>query len=241
MTATVEIIPILEDNYCYILQDSATQKTAVIDPGEAEPVIAYLEGRDITPDFILNTHYHWDHTDGNAAIKKQFGCKIIGPTYEAAKIPGIDQTLRDGDIFQCGDIDISVKLTPGHTRGHICFYLPQDHILFSGDTLFSMGTGRLFEGSAEQMFEGLCWIKSLPPETMIYAGHEYTLDNAAFCLSIEPDNAALIKRGEQAHALRAQDKPTLPVSLATELETNAMLRASTAAQYADLRTKKDHF
>lgn len=234
----VTIIPILNDNYSYLIKSAG--KTAIIDPGEAKPVIDYLEEHDLHLDYILNTHHHGDHISGNAALKDKYGAIIAGPKSESHKIAALDQHLTEADQFIFGDESAQIIETPGHTLGHICFYFAESKILFSGDTLFSMGCGRLFEGTPEQMWDSLEKINALPDETMIYCGHEYTASNGAFCLTQEPDNHALKERMAQVKALRANNEPTVPVSLATEKETNVFLRAKNATHFAELRSLKDN-
>ncbi len=236
--STITIIPVLKDNYSYVLT-TGDGVTAVIDPGEAAPVIDYLDKHNLSCAYILNTHHHGDHIAGNQAIKDAFGATLIAPDAEKDKIGGVDRPVKDGERLRIGDEDIHVIATPGHTSGHVVFYLPRSNILFSGDTLFSMGCGRLFEGTPDEMWRSLEALMALPDETQIYCGHEYTLSNAAFCRTIEPDNPALLARIQQAEACRAENKPTIPVSLATEKATNIFLRARNAAHFADLRRQKD--
>lgn len=235
----VTLVPILSDNYAYVIKSGHT--VAIVDPGEAEPVMDYLEAHNLRPDYILNTHHHGDHIAGNAEIKEKYGARLIGPATETNRITDMDETYAEGDTFDLGGETVKIIETPGHTSGHICFYFPDSHALFSGDTLFSMGCGRLFEGTAVQMWNSLSKILELPDDTMIYCGHEYTAANTKFCLSIEPDNKDLQARAEEVSSLRAAGKPTLPVSLATEKKTNVFLRAKNAARFAELRSLKDNF
>lgn len=234
---SIALIPILKDNYCYVLRSG--DKTALIDPGDAEPILEYLSTHDLKLDYILNTHHHWDHTDGNLAVKMATGARVIGPEDEAARIPGIDEGLKDGDVFQLGDDDLQVFATPGHTLDHIIFYWPEQKAVFTGDTLFSMGTGRLFEGTAEHLYQSMQVIRALPVDTMMYCGHEYTIANAKFCLGLEPENKELQARYEEVKSLRRDKQPTLPVSLKTELATNPFLRAENAFDLAELRRLKE--
>jgi len=234
----VTILPILEDNYAYIIR--ADDQIAIIDPGAAEPVIDYLEKHALTPDYIFNTHHHWDHVNGNLKIKEKYGCKIIGPKEGEDKIKGLDITKRHDDVFQFGNENVQVIKAAGHTNGHICFYFQQSKILFSGDALFSMGCGRLFEGTAEDMFAGFEHIKRLPDDTQIYCGHEYTLGNAEFCLTIEPDNQDIMQRYKEVQDLRAQNRPTIPTTLGQERKTNVFLRAETAQELKRIRELKDN-
>jgi hydroxyacylglutathione hydrolase len=174
--------------------------------------------------YILTTHHHWDHTDGNLALKAETGCVIIGPKGEADKIPGLDTPVGEGDAFRLGGLQVQVFETPGHTLGHIAFHIPQAKVAFVGDTLFAMGCGRVTEGTMQQMWSALSAVAALPDETTLYCGHEYTASNAKFCLQIEPGNAALQRRAEEVIALRSAGKPTLPTRLDLEKATNVFLR-----------------
>lgn len=234
-----QIIPILKDNYAYLLQ-SPCGKVAVLDPGEADPIIEILSAQGLHPDFILNTHYHWDHTDGNTALKRKYGAQIIAPEKEAALIKDVDITVKEGDIFTLGTENAQIIETHGHTRGGICFYFEDSAAIFTGDTLFSLGCGRL-EGTAQDMFEGFQKIMALPDETLIYCGHEYTRGNAGFCLSQDRDNEDLKKRIEQIKTLRADGQPTIPTTLALEKKTNIFMQTKSAEEFAALRLKKDNF
>lgn len=235
----VTIIPVLNDNYAYLLELPSGEHAAV-DPGEAEPVIDVLEDRGIALDYILCTHHHGDHVAGNKDLKAKYNCRIIGPEKDKARIPGIDQGVVESESLDVGGENIEILETPGHTSGGICFYLPGSGIIFTGDTLFSMGCGRLFEGTPEQMWNSLQKIMALPGDTLIYCGHEYTLDNAKFCMDVEPDNEALKKRYEEVLALRGQNKPTIPSTLNQEKDTNAFLRAGSAERFAEIRKLKDN-
>ena len=237
MTITVTLLPILNDNYCYLIQSAG--KVGLVDPGEAGPVIDYLEKNNLKPDVIFNTHHHGDHIGGNNALIKRYGCALIGPAREVSRIPGMTKTVSEGDRIEFGEDVFRVIGTPGHTNGHICFFAEKNHLLFCGDTLFSLGCGRLFEGSAAQMWNSLQKLMSLPDDTLIYCGHEYTQTNGEFCLSQDPDNADLIARMEDVKQLRENGKPTLPVSLATEKKTNIFLRAGGAEKFKEFRLKKD--
>lgn len=235
----VTLIPILTDNYAYILHCSNSE-IVVVDPGEAQPIIDYLESNNLALSAILNTHHHGDHIAGNAVLKAKYNCPLIGPSYESARIPDMDQSYSAGDTFTlCGE-EIQVIHTPGHTSGHVCFYALQSGILFAGDTLFVMGCGRLFEGSAEDMFESLQKLAALPDETLIFCGHEYTLSNAKFCLSVEPENEALVKRAADVQAMRDARQPTMPTTLALEKATNVFLRSKNADEFAHRRALKDN-
>ena len=236
----IAILPILKDNYAYILTDGSGS-AAVIDPGDAAPVIDFLEKSNLKLSYILNTHHHGDHTAGNRALQQRYRASIVAPAREAGKIDGVDVAVTAETGWRWDAIAVRVLETPGHTLGWACYYIPAEKALFTGDTLFSLGCGRLFEGTAAQMWQSLTAIMALPDDTQIYCGHEYTLSNAKFCLHVEPDNADLKARVAEAEALRAQNRPTLPVSLAREKKTNVFLRAESAARFAELRAMKDRF
>ncbi len=237
---TVEIIPILKDNYAYLLT-APCGITAILDPGEVAPICKIIDTKNIKLDFILNTHHHWDHVDGNKELKKRYNAKIVAPQKEANQIWGVDQALKDGDVFKLGTEKAKIIETPGHTMGSICFYFKDSAALFTGDTLFSMGCGRLFEGTAQDMFQSFQKIMLLPDETQIYCGHEYTRGNAGFCLTHDHNNEALKNRITEVKNLRAQNKPTIPVSLALEKKTNIFMKAKNAEEFEKLRSQKDNF
>lgn len=233
----ITILPILEDNYCYIIQSN--NLVGIIDPGEAKPVIAHLEKHNLKPDYIFNTHHHWDHVNGNKAIKQKYSAQIIAPKSESTKIKNSDIALSHDQTFTFGDEEIKIIKVAGHTMGHICFYFEKSKALFSGDALFSMGCGRLFEGNADDLFKGFEILRQLPDDTQIYCGHEYTETNGKFCLSVEPDNQDLIARYDEVIALRQANQPTIPTTLGLEKKTNLFLRAQTAEDLKILRDLKD--
>ena len=237
---TVHLIPIIphNDNYAYILA-ADNGEVAVVDPGEAQPFIDFLENKSLKPNIILITHHHWDHIDGLGDMLDWHLCPVVGPASETARIKPIDILLDESSAFSFGGEKVQILETPGHTRGHICFYFPKSGFLLAADTLFSMGCGRLFEGTPEQMHTSLQKIAALPDETLVYCGHEYTLGNAEFCLKHAPDNDALKARYEEVKTLRDADKPTIPVTLETEKQTNLFLMAETAEDFARLRALKD--
>jgi hydroxyacylglutathione hydrolase len=234
-------IPCLSDNYAWLLHDSVTKTTAVVDPGEAEPVGRALAANGLRLDLILLTHHHGDHVGGVAALKAAHGCAVLGPEADANRLPALDRGLKDGDKVAIGKATGVVLDTPGHTRGHISFYFPGEAVLVCGDTLFSLGCGRLLEGTAEEMFGSLRRFAALPAETRVLCGHEYTLSNARFALAVDPDNPALKARAAEAEAQRARGEPTLPSLLGTELAANPFLRAPDVATLARLRAEKDGF
>lgn len=222
------------DNIGVLIHDPVNNLTAAIDAPEEAPILAALQRRGWKLDYIFTTHHHFDHVEANFALKQKFGLKIYGPHSEADKIPEIDVTLNDGDSFQFGQFEVQVLSTPGHTKGEISYYIPQSKVAFTGDTLFSLGCGRLLEGTPQQMFKSLRVLAALPADTAIYCGHEYSASNARFALTIDPDNEALQQRAAEITRLRANDQLTLPTSMAQELATNPFLRASDAQIRAHL-------
>ncbi len=217
--------PCLSDNYGVLIHDAERGVTAAIDAPNADQVRAALKEKGWRLSYILTTHHHADHTDGNLALKAETGCVIIGPRAEAAKIPGIDTEVGEGDAFRLGSFQVHVLETPGHTLGHISYWIPAAGVAFVGDTIFAMGCGRVIEGTMEMMWASLAKLAKLPAATRLYCGHEYTVSNAKFALTIEPDNAALKARYDEVVKLRADNKPTLPTRLDIEMETNPFLRA----------------
>eukprot|EP00270_Netrium_digitus_P003493 TRINITY_DN14070_c0_g1_i1.p1 TRINITY_DN14070_c0_g1~~TRINITY_DN14070_c0_g1_i1.p1 ORF type:complete len:313 (-),score=53.55 TRINITY_DN14070_c0_g1_i1:119-1057(-) len=221
----IAIVPCLRDNYAYLLRDVSSGATAVVDPSESKPVeaaLADLGWENIS--LILNTHHHNDHIGGNEALHRRFCCQVIAPARERGRIPGIDIPVEEDDVVTLGKTEFSVIETPGHTRGHICFYSAHASSVFTGDTLFSLGCGRLFEGSAQEMFQSLEKLKCLPPETRVFCGHEYTQANSRFAIYVEEDNSSLQKRAKEIAILRAEGQPTIPTTIALEQATNPFLR-----------------
>ena len=237
----VACVPVLSDNYVWLLHDDASGDTVVIDPGEAEPVLAAAADRGWTISQIWNTHWHPDHVDGNAAIKAATGCTITGPAAEADRIPTIDRTVSAGDSVTIGAFSATVMAVPAHTNGHIAYHFADPAMLFSGDVIFAMGCGRLFEGTPTQMHDALTRIAALPGETLIYGAHEYSAANARFALVTAPDNAAIRDRAVEIDRLRADGKPTLPTTVALERATNPFVRAPDVATLARHRAAKDDF
>jgi len=251
----VRLISALSDNYAYLLRDEATNTTGVVDPSEANPVLKALGDTGWNLDYILNTHHHWDHTGGNLEVKQATGCKVVGSKIDRDRIPGIDIALGEGDCFTLGAAEAKIFDIPGHTRGHICFWFPESEALFSGDTLFTIGCGRVFEGTYEQMWNSLDKLRQLPDETKVYCGHEYTLKNTEFALTLEPNNSVLQAHYQEVQALRTRGQPTVPSTLAEEKACNPFLRpeskeirstlglakATLVDVFAAVRERKDHF
>jgi hydroxyacylglutathione hydrolase len=222
-TFKIDRVDCLQDNYVWLLREPGG-KVAVVDPSEAKPVAAALEQLGVKPDYILNTHHHWDHTGGNEELKRKYGLTIVGPKADKDRIPGIDVALGEGDTFDFGQLQMQVFDTPGHTRGHITLYFPQAESVFPGDTLFAMGCGRLFEGTHAQMWSSLSKIAALPPQTTVYCAHEYTQANAKWARAVNPNNEALKQRQQKVAELRSEGKATIPSTLDEELATNPFLR-----------------
>ncbi len=220
----IHMFPCLNDNYGFLVHDQESGFTAAVDTPEAETILAELSKKNWNLTHIFNTHHHADHAGGNIAIKEATECLIIGPRADASRIPGIDKLVGDGDEFLLGGHPVRIFDTPGHTRGHIIYYLPEDGVAFVGDTLFAMGCGRLFEGTPAQMWNSLQKLTQLPDDTEIYCAHEYTQANARFALSVEPGNQALIDRAREVDSLRARNEPTVPTTLGLEKATNPFLR-----------------
>lgn len=243
------------DNFGALVHDPASGATAIIDAPEEVPIVAAVERTGWQPTLLLITHHHGDHVEANLALKKRYGLRIVGPAAEAAKIPGIDQQVAEGDTLRLGGEAINVIETPGHTAGHICYHLPASKVAFTADTLFALGCGRLFEAKPPVMFASLRKLAALPPDTTIHCGHEYTQANARFALTVDPTNSALKQRAAEIDRLRADGKPTLPTTIGLELSTNPFLRAHDPAirrnlgmeqagdieVFAEIRKRKDNF
>lgn len=251
----IDQIPVLSDNYVYLVHEPEAACTAVVDPAEAEPVLNRAEAMGWRITHILNTHHHGDHVGGNLEIKARTGCTIIGPRTDAARIPGIDHAVGTGDTVRLGTATAAVLDVPGHTRGHIAYHFAADDALFCGDTLFSLGCGRMFEGTPPQFWDSLRILRALPDGTRVFCAHEYTESNLRFALSIDPANAALQARGREVERLRAAGLPTVPSILSEEKQANPFLRAddpdlaarlglAAAAPevvFAEVRGRKDRF
>lgn len=252
----VEAVPVLSDNYVWLVHEPESGATAAVDPAVAEPVLQAAEARGWRISHILNTHHHGDHTGGNLDIKNATGAQVVGARSDAARIPGIDLEVGDGETFLLGHAAAMVFDTPGHTLGHLAYWFPDPGALFCGDTLFSLGCGRMFEGRPEQMWRSLARLRELPPETSIYCAHEYTQANGRFARLVERDNKALMARIDKVNALRAMGRPSLPSTMGEERAANPFLRADIPAVaravgmeagadpvkvFAELRRRKDVF
>jgi hydroxyacylglutathione hydrolase len=245
--------PVLSDNYGLLIHEPSTGETASIDAADAAAVKGALNARGWTLSHILVTHHHSDHTDGILDLKQASHCAVYGPAAESRKVPGLDRGLNGGDRLTFASHPVSVFLAPGHTKGHIVYHLPSDGLALVGDVLFSLGCGRVIEGTMEEMWNSLDALRRLPPETRVYCGHEYTEANARFALTVEPGNAALRRRAEEVKELRARSLPTLPTTIAAELAANPFLRpespeirrtlgmpnATNAEVFAELRERKN--
>jgi len=254
-TLTVHQFPCLGDNYGYLIHDEENDLTAAIDTPEASKIEEALKEKSWKLTHILNTHHHYDHSGGNEELKAKWGCVIVGSKSDADRIPGIDEQVGDGDTYTFGSHVAKVLDVSGHTQGHIAYYFEADQILFSGDALFALGCGRLFEGSAEQMWTSLQKLIALPDDTTVYCAHEYTQSNARFALTVEPQNNELQERVKVIDELRSANKPTVPSNLGVEKRTNPFLRpmssdlqetlGMTAAPlvdvFAETRLRKDNF
>jgi hydroxyacylglutathione hydrolase len=251
----VHQFPTRSDNYGVLVHEPKTGATAAIDAPDAEELLAALHEKGWKLSHILTTHHHHDHTAGNAIVKRMTGCTIVGPAAEAESIPGIDATVKEGDTVEIGGALARVIETPGHTRGHVSYHFPDDKLVFVGDTLFSVGCGRLLEGDAKTMWSSLQKLAKLPPETQLYCGHEYTNANCRFALTVEPENDALQSRAAEVAGLAERGEPALPTNIAQELATNPFLRPSSPAIqkrldmegqgpveiFAEIRRRKDRF
>lgn len=255
MALEIHQIPTRKDNYVYLLRDPGSGKVAAVDPSDAPPVIAKLDALGWKLDEILATHHHNDHVGGVPELKDKYGCTVVGPRADHDRIPNIDKDVGDGDTHRFGQAEARVFDTPGHMRGHISYWFPESKALFCGDTLFALGCGRLFEGTAQQMWTSLSKYRAVPDDTLVYCAHEYTQANARFALTVEADNARLVARAAEIDRLRAAGERTVPSTMGEERATNPFLRpklpefrkavgmadASPAEVFGAIRTRKDNF
>ena len=241
MTLEIVRIPVLTDNYIWLVHEPISKETMVVDPAVAAPVLAEAEARGWQITDIWNTHWHPDHTGGNAEIKAATNCRITGPRAERARIATLDRLVSEGDVVTLGAAHATVMDVPAHTAGHIAYHFASESAVFVGDTLFAMGCGRLFEGTPAQMFINMQRLGALPPETMVYCAHEYTQSNGRYALHAEPDNAQLVARMAEVDLKRARGEPTVPTNIGLELATNPFMRAKSVEELAARRAAKDSF
>jgi len=251
----IELVPCLNDNYAYLIREPASGAVGIVDPSESGPVDAALEKHGWRLTHILNTHHHFDHTGGNQALKEKWGAQVIGPAVDRDRIPAIDIAVAEGEVVRFGAFTAQVFDIPAHTKGHIAFWFQQSKAVFTGDTLFAMGCGRLFEGTPAQMWQAMEKLAALPDDTRVYCGHEYTQSNGRFALTIDTGNQDLARRMDEVAALRAAGKPTIPSTIGLEKATNPFMRAGLPALAAavgmagsqpadvlgEIRARKDRF
>jgi hydroxyacylglutathione hydrolase len=237
----VEIIPCLQDNYSYLIIDETNNDACVVDPSEAKPVISFIEKEKINLKYILNTHHHFDHIGGNKELKRKYNSIVVGYKYDAVRIPEINILVEDNQIWKKDNFEAKIIHIPGHTTGHISFYFFNEKIIFTGDTLFSLGCGKIFEGTYKEMFTSLSKIKELPEDTNIYCGHEYTLQNSKFCIEHDSKNLNLQNKITKIREKLKNNTPTIPSTLKDEKECNIFLRAKNVESFSKLRDLKDNF
>jgi len=237
----IQIIPCLQDNYSYLIIDEVNNIACVVDPSEADPVIEFLENNKIRLKFILNTHHHYDHVGGNQKLKEKYGASVIGYKGDQERIPQIDILLNDQETWIYENFEAKIIYIPGHTLGHICFYFYKEQSVFTGDTLFSLGCGRIFEGTYSQMFSSLMKLKELPQNTKVYCGHEYTKKNSDFCVAHDVGNKNLKIKIQDIDAKLKRGLPTIPSTIKDELKCNIFLRSNDLETFSKLRDLKDNF
>ena len=237
----IQVIPCLQDNYAYIILDEVSSTACVIDPSESEPIINFLEKNNIELKFILNTHHHYDHVGGNQKLKQKYAAKIIGYKGDKDRIPGIDFLVDDQENWKQGNFEAKIIHIPGHTLGRICFYFYKENSAFTGDTLFSLGCGRIFEGTYSQMYNSLKKLKMLPENTKIFCGHEYTKQNSKFCIKHDEDNQNLKNKINENDKKLKKGLPTIPSTIKDELECNIFLKSDNLEIFSKLRDLKDNF
>jgi len=237
----IQIIPCLHDNYSYLVIDEKNNIACAIDPSEAKPIIKYLEKKNINLKYILNTHHHYDHVGGNQELKKKYNAHVIGYRGDKDRIPEIDTLVDDQEIWKQESFEAKIIHIPGHTLGHVCFYFFNEEAAFTGDTLFSLGCGKIFEGSYEQMFNSLMKIKALPLKTKIYCGHEYTKQNSKFCITHDKNNENLKNKIKIIDKKLENNLPTIPSTIREELDCNIFLRSNKVETFSKLRDLKDNF
>ena len=237
----IEIVPCLQDNYSYLIIDESKNDACVVDPSEAKPIINFIEKENINLKYILNTHHHFDHIGGNKELKERYNSVVVGYKHDAKRIPEISILVDDNQIWKEDNFEAKILHIPGHTTGHIGFYFFNEKIIFTGDTLFSLGCGKIFEGTYKQMFASLSKIRNLPDDTKIYCGHEYTLQNSNFCITHDPQNLNLQNKISKIKEKLSNNIPTIPSTLKDEKECNIFLRAKNVNSFSKLRDLKDNF
>ena len=237
----IEIIRCLKDNYSYLIIDESSMDACVIDPSESKPIIEFVEKNNINLKFILNTHHHFDHVGGNFELKKKYGSIVIGFEGDKNRIPEIDILVKDKQIWKKDNFEANIYHIPGHTTGHVAYHFYKEKKIFTGDTLFSLGCGRIFEGTYKQMYDSLNIIKKLPQDTEIYFGHEYTLQNSNFCISRDSTNLQLKNKIKKIKEKLGKGLPSVPTTLIDEIQCNIFLKAKDLKTFSKLRDLKDKF
>ena len=237
----IEIIPCLQDNYSYLIIDKDKNDACVVDPSEAKPIINFIEKENINLKYILNTHHHFDHIGGNKELKQKYNSIVVGYKHDSKRIPEISVLVEDNQIWKEDNFEAKIIHIPGHTLGHICFYFSKEKSAFTGDTLFSLGCGKIFEGTYSQMYDSLMKLKELPQDTKIFCGHEYTKKNSDFCIANDKNNKNLKLKIKDIEIKLRNNSPTIPSTIKEELECNIFLRASNVETFSKLRDLKDNF